>query len=125
MTEPLSIKAYDYVRLLRSKHSPSHSNFIHHAINNNAFTQLEVQQEMSLWGARFIPKDKRYKSDTLSTDTSSTLGFLIGVIPPLWLKLMVAPVINELGKYYDINVYWHDERHPLDLFDDKVNTSAL
>jgi len=117
-----AVKAFDYVRLLRSKHSPTHSNFIHHSVSNDSFTPVELKQEIDLWGERFIPKDKRYKVGQIDHTSNIKFGFLIGVIPNEWLINMVAPVINQLSQGKDsVSVYWHDERIPTNIFDKNVN----
>lgn len=117
-----AVRAYDYVRLLRSKHAPTHSNYIHNAVANNCLSATDLNHELSLWRERFIPNDKRYTVDQPSSALSINIGFLIGVIPDLWLRSMVAPVINELAKNKDsISVYWHDETPPIKLFDEQVS----
>jgi tetratricopeptide (TPR) repeat protein len=116
------VRAYDYVRLLRSKHAPTHSNYIHNAVASNCLSATDLSHELSLWRERFIPNDKRYIVDQPSSALSINIGFLIGVIPDLWLRSMVAPVINELAKNKDsISVYWHDETPPIKLFDEQVS----
>jgi len=117
-----AVRAYEYVRLLRSKHAPTHSNFIHHAVANNSLSRTDLAQELDLWQERFIPKDKRYTVDQPSGALNMRIGFLIGVIPKNWLESMVAPVINELANSNDtVSVYWHDEASPSGLFIDRVN----
>jgi tetratricopeptide (TPR) repeat protein len=117
-----AVRAYDYVRLLRSKHAPTHSNYIHNAVASNCLSATDLSHELSLWRERFIPSDKRYTVDQPSSALSINIGFLIGVIPDLWLRSMVAPVINELAKNKDsISVYWHDETPPIKLFDEQVS----
>ncbi|MBL4671108.1 MAG: tetratricopeptide repeat protein [Arenicella sp.] len=117
-----AVRAYDYVRLLRSKHAPTHSNYIHNAVANNGLSATDLDHELSLWRERFIPNDKRYTVDQPSSALSINIGFLIGVIPDLWLRSMVVPVINELANSKDsISVYWHDEKPPINLFDEQVS----
>jgi predicted O-linked N-acetylglucosamine transferase (SPINDLY family) len=119
-----AVLAYDYVRLLRSKHAPTHSNYIHNAVASNGLSATDLNHELSLWQERFIPNDKRYTVDQPSSALSINIGFLIGVIPDLWLRSMVVPVINELAKSQDsISVYWHDEKPPLKLFDEQVSVA--
>ncbi len=117
-----AVRAYDYVRLLRSKHAPTHSNFIHHAVNNNSLSVRDLRQELDLWRERFIPNEKRYKVDQPSDALNIKTGFLIGVIPNDWLDFMVVPLINELANRNDsISVYWHDEKPPPENFDTRVD----
>jgi len=117
-----AVRAYDYVRLLRNKHAPTHSNYIHNAAASNCLSATDLDHELSLWRERFIPNDKRYTVDQPSSALNINIGFLIGVIPDRWLRSMVAPVINELSKAHDsISVYWHDEKQPLKLFDERVS----
>ncbi len=112
-------RAFDYVRLLRSKHAPSHSNYLHHAVVNNALSQEDLDLEMALWRDRFIPSDKRY--DVRENDGDLKVGFLIGKLPATWGSLLIAPVINGLSEGGDdVSVYWHDERSSTDLFSDGV-----
>ncbi len=119
-----AVRAYDYVRLLRSKHAPTHSNFIHQAVANNNLSKTDLTQELELWQERFIPKDKRYTVDQPTDALRMNIGFLIGVIPERWLRFMVIPVINELANHKDtISVYWHDEKLPTGLFNEQVNVS--
>ena len=116
-----AVNAYDYVRLLRSKHAPTHSNFIHQAVASNSLSKTALAHELGLWQERFIPKDKRYTVDQPSSALSINIGFLIGVIPSRWLHSMVAPVINQLSNGKDtVNVYWHDDKPPTVRFDKRV-----
>lgn len=118
-----AVKAFDYVRLLRSKHAPTHSNFIHHSVINNSFSQIDLDQELALWLERFIPKDRRYNVDQPSDALKLKIGFTIGAIPEDWLQSIVVPVINQLGRGKDsISVYWHNENAASGLFEDPVNT---
>lgn len=118
-----AVRAFDYVRLLRSKHAPSHSNFIHRSVANGSLSQVDLQQELNIWQERFIPKDKRYTCDKPSNPQQLNIGFLIGVLPQDWLLSIVVPVINQLAQVNDsVKVYWHDEKLPNKLFNDRVNT---
>lgn len=117
-----AVHAYDYVRLLRSKHAPTHSNYIHNAVANNHLSATDLEQELALWRERFIPKEKRYTVDQPSAALSIKMGFLIGVIPEHWLNSIVVPVINQLAENEDnICVYWHHENPPIELFNEAVN----
>jgi predicted O-linked N-acetylglucosamine transferase (SPINDLY family) len=117
-----AVRAYDYLRLLRGKHAPTHSNFIHHAVSNNSFSETDVAQELGLWEQRFIPTDKRYNVDQANKSPNMKVGFLIGVIPNNWLASMVVPVINELvNRNDDVSVYWHDEKSPPKALDKRIN----
>ncbi len=116
-----AVKAFDFVRLLRSKHAPTHSNFIHHSANNNSFTQSDLNQELALWLERFIPKDKRYNVDQPSDALKLKIGFTIGAISENWLQSIVVPVINQLGRGKDsVSVYWHNENAASGLFEEPV-----
>lgn len=116
-----AVRAYDYVRLLRSKHAPSHSNFIHQAAANGCLTRVDLKQELRLWQERFIPDQNRYNLADLSGKTSLRIGFLVGVLPNSWLLSIVAPLINQLAQGDDsIVVYWHDEDYDEGLFNDQV-----
>lgn len=116
-----AIRAFDYVRLLRSKHAASHSNYICQAVNNNALTTDGLMQELRLWEDRFIPKDNRYKATKIKDPKRLHIGFLVGSLPDGWLEATVAPVINQLANGGDsINVYWHDEKLRDGLFDETV-----
>jgi len=99
-----SVEAYEYVRLLRSKHAPSHSNFIHQAAINGSLSRHDLKQEFRLWEDRFIPKDNRYLGKDLSGNTQFKIGFLIGVLPLSWLNSMVMPLINQLAQGDDVIV---------------------
>ena len=117
-----ALQAYAYVRLLRSKHAPTHSNFIRAAVANNSLSKSDLSQELVLWQDRFIPKDKRYTVDQPSNALTMKVGFLIGVIPHRWLVSMVAPLINEMAKSDDeITIYWHGERKIIREFDSQIN----
>ena len=70
-----AVQAYDYVRLLRSKHAPTHSNYIHNAVANNSLSKLGLDHELGLWQERFIPKDNRYAVDQPSDALSIRIGF--------------------------------------------------
>ncbi len=116
-----AIRAYDYLRLLRSKHAPSHSTFIHLAAVNQNLTPIGLQHEMALWAERFIPKGERYPTKELNNSDKLTFGFLIGALPSNWLENIVAPLINQLSNGNDrAIVYWHDEKVRNDVFDDTV-----
>lgn len=117
-----AIRAYDYLRLLRSNHAPSHSTFIHLAAVNQNLTPIGLQHEMALWAERFIPKGERYPTTEQSNASQLTFGFLIGSLPTNWLENIVAPVINHVATSQDqAVVYWHDEKLRNDVFDDAVN----
>lgn len=117
-----AVRAFDYVRLLRNKHAPSHSNFIHRSVANGSLSQVDLQQELDIWQERFIPKDKRYRCDKPSNAQQLNIGFLIGVLPEDWLLSIVMPVINQLAQANDsVTVYWHDEKPPSKLFNARVN----
>jgi tetratricopeptide (TPR) repeat protein len=116
-----AVQAYNYVRLLRRKHAPTHSNYIHNAVVNDRLSATDLEQELALWRERFIPNEKRYTVDQPSDALPIKMGFLIGVIPEPWLHSMVVPVVNELSKSSDlIYVYWHHESPPIKLFDKAV-----
>ena len=116
-----AIRAYDYVRLLRSKHAPSHSNYIHHAVANDSLTIEGLRQEMRLWEERFIPKDNRYTAKHIQDRNKLRLGVLIGQLPEHWLLATVAPVISRLAELGDqVFVYWHEEKPRNDLFSNGV-----
>jgi len=104
-----AVNAFDYVRLLRSKHAPTHSNFIHHSANNNNFTQSDLDQELALWLERFIPKDKRYNVDQPSDALKLNIGFTIGAL--------------GLGKD-SVSAYWHNENDASELFEEQVDVIA-
>ena len=55
-----AVSAYNYVRLLRNKHAPSHSHYIHSAVINNSITPADLKNELNLWQDR-----KRIVNDTL------------------------------------------------------------
>lgn len=117
-----SVRAYDYVRLLRSKHAPSHSNYIHYSAANGCLSKTDLHLELTLWQDRFIPKDNRYNCAEPEDKEQLSIGFLIGVLPQDWLSSMVAPVVNQLSQANDsITVYWHDEKATGVLFNERVN----
>lgn len=116
-----AIRAYDYVRLLRSKHAPSHSNYIHHAVANDSLTIEGLRQEMRLWEERFIPKNNRYTAKGVKDPNKLRIGVLIGQLPEHWLLATVAPVVSKLAELGDqVFVYWHDEKPRSDLFSNGV-----
>jgi predicted O-linked N-acetylglucosamine transferase (SPINDLY family) len=116
-----AVRTYDYLRLLRGKHAPTHSNFIHHAVSNNSFSETDLAQELGLWQDRFIPTDKRYNVEQSSDSANMRVGFLIGVIPDNWLNSMVIPIINELANRNDqVSIYWHDEKSPPRSVDKRI-----
>ena len=116
-----AIRAYDYVRLLRDRHAPSHSNYIHNAVANGGLTIDELRQEMHLWEDRFIPQENRYPLTKIENKDEVRIGFLLGVLPTSWLEAIVAPVINHLAMGNDaVFVYWHDEKMRHDVFNEKV-----
>lgn len=117
-----AVHAFGYVRLLRSKHAPTHSNYIHHAVANNSLSKTDLTQELDLWQERFIPKDKRYTIGQPSSALSITIGFLVGVIPNRWLVSIVTPLINALANSDDtIIIYWHDAKPITKLIDKRVS----
>lgn len=116
-----AVRAYDYVRLLRNKNAPSHSNYIHNAVINGSLSRTDLKQELNLWRDRFIPKDKSYICEKPANQNQLNIGFLIGVLPRDWLLSIVAPVINQLAQASDnVTVYWHDEKLPPRLFINRV-----
>ncbi len=120
-----AVSAFDYVRLLRSKHAPTHSNFIHHSANNNNFTQSDLDQELALWLERFIPKDRRYNVDQPSDALKLKIGFTIGAVPGDWLQSIVIPVINQLSRGEDsVSVYWHNENAASGLFEEPIDVTV-
>lgn len=117
-----ALQALDYVRLLRNKHAPSHSNFIHHSVANNQLSKLGLKQELRLWEERFIPQENRYPNSQIEQADKLRIGFLIGVVPSNWLEASIAPLINHMASGGDqIVVYWHDEKQRTDLFSKQVN----
>ena len=116
-----AVSAYNYVRLLRNKHAPSHSHYIHSAVINNSITPADLKNELNLWQERFIPKNKRYTCTTPHNKNKLNIGFLIGALPLSWLQSIAAPIINCLSQKNDlITVYWHDKTGPAGLFNDNV-----
>lgn len=108
-----AVQAYDYVRLIRSSHAPSHSNFIHNAVANGGISEIGLRQELRLWEDRFVPNDKHFKMSPIKADEPLNIGFLLGVVPQSWLESIIAPVINEITKRGDhVIVYWHAEKLP-------------
>ena len=117
-----AIRAYDYVRLLRSKHAASHSNYIHYCVANNGLSKSDLHLELNLWQDRFIPKENSYSNAEPENKNQLNIGFLIGVLPQDWLLSIVTPVINQLSQANDlITVYWHDEKTAHGLFNERVN----
>jgi len=115
-------RAFDYVRLLRSKNAPSHSNYIHHAVVNNTISKSDLELELALWHDRFIPSDKRYENHSNSDSAQLKIGFLMGKLPDSWATTLIAPVVNGLAQMDDqVSVYWHDEQLDPELFDQTVN----
>jgi len=116
-----AIRAYDYLRLLRSRHAASHSTFIHLAAVNQNLTPTGLKHEIALWAERFIPECEPYPINEVNSNDKITFGFLIGTLPMTWLENIVAPVINHLTKSQDhAIVYWHDEKIRNDVFDNAV-----
>jgi predicted O-linked N-acetylglucosamine transferase (SPINDLY family) len=116
-----AVRAYDYVRLLRNKNAPSHSNYIHNSVINGSLSRTDLKQELSLWRDRFIPNDKSYTCSKPTNPSQLNIGFLIGVLPQDWLLSIVAPVINQLAQSSDnVTIYWHDEKPTHGLFNDRV-----
>lgn len=120
-----AIRAFDYVRLLRGKHAPSHSNYLHHAVNNGQITEADLKLELALWQDRFTPAENRYETSPIKDLNAIRIGFLIGKLPRDWLKMMVVPLINGLAngltnglpkRSDSVTVYWHDERFDPNLF---------
>lgn len=125
-----AVRTFDYVRLLRSKHAASHSNYLHHAASNNLISKADLKLELALWRDRFIPAQKCYQTNPIKDEKAINIGFLIGKIPEHWSSMMVAPLINGLANeitdpttpYNDrVTVYWHDEQLKHDLFGRTVN----
>lgn len=117
-----AVRAFEYVRLLRSNHAPTQANFIHYASNTGALTELGLKTELALWKNRFIPKDKKFSVIPLKDPNKIQLGFLVGKIPSSWLKSLVAPVVNECAvRGHSVTVYWHDESLPESTFVRSVN----
>jgi len=112
--------AFNYVRLLRNKHAPSHSNYLHHAVVNNSISADDLSLEFALWQDRFVPSDKRYDINPISSSDSLNIAFLIGKLPEHWAHRLVAPVVNTLSANDTVRVYWHDEQIDPALFDGRV-----
>ena len=116
-----AVAAYDYVRLLRHKHAPSHSNYIHQAAVNNTISARDIELELALWGERFIPADKVYDDRPSLNPQRPRVGFLLGKLPRHWTEQMVAPVANALASDAEVSIYWHDERMDQSLFDSQIS----
>ena len=123
-----ALRAFDYVRLLRGKHAPSHSNYLHYAVSNNQISEQDFKLELAVWQDRFIPSENCYETSPITDSSAVNFGFLIGKLPDHWLTTMVAPLINGLSNASNSNanndtvsVYWHDEQLSPLLFDDTVN----
>ncbi len=117
-----AVRAYDFLRLLRHKHAPSHCNYLHHAVINNSITSLDLELEMALWRDRFIPTDRCYDTHKVENENQLRIGFSIGRLPSIWVQSLIAPVINTLAAGRDsVHVYWHDDLFDQNLFADSVN----
>lgn len=117
-----AVRAFDYLRLLRHKHAPSHCNYLHHAAANNTISPQDLELEMALWRDRFIPTDRCYDTHKIKDKSQLRIGFLVGRLPKNWLDSLVAPLINELSLGTDtITVYWHDDLFHPNLFSESVH----
>jgi len=114
-------RAYDYVRLLRNKHAPSHGNYIHYAAIGNALTATALQQEIRLWGDRFIPKDLHYPLHPIKNTAQLHIGFIVNLLPCRWFEQIVTPLVNQLATGADtISLFTHDERIDTEDVDERV-----
>lgn len=114
-------RAFEFVRLLRNKHAPSQCSYIHYAAISNGMTVNALQQELSLWNDRFIPKNTRYTPRPIENFGQLHIGFVVDRLPPFWFEKMVVPLINQLSKSIDtISLYSHDERIQTEHIDSRV-----
>lgn len=117
-----AVRAFEYVRLLRSKHAQTQSNYIHQAVNDNQISADELRVELALWRKRFIPQDKLYTIKNIENSAKINIGFLIGKLPDHWLTAIVSPVIAEFARRdHNITVYWHNETLSQNQFLRSVN----
>jgi predicted O-linked N-acetylglucosamine transferase (SPINDLY family) len=125
----LAIREFDYVRLLRSKHSPSHCDYIRAAVLGDEMPELGLQQEMHLWAERFIPHEKHYPMRKLKPADKISIGLILSDLPSSWLEHTVAPLAKELIKAGDrVNIYSHRASLQDNIFDESIttlNTSQL
>ena len=116
-----AVLAQNYLRLLRPKHSTTHSRFIELAVGNAQLSKQELKQELGLWAGRFIPKGNNYPVEPIKNLKQVVIGFLIGDIPLSLLSATVAPVINHLSEGKDqIVVYSVEREHSLRLFNSAI-----
>ncbi|MEM7360817.1 MAG: tetratricopeptide repeat protein [Pseudomonadota bacterium] len=124
----LAARQYNYLRLLRPRHAPAHSQYIHHYTIAGEASATDLNQEVALWGERFIPKDKSYPQFIEQHADKLKVGFVVGVIPTSYWSAIVMPLLNELSADVEIVVYWHDTHNKaLHLEPDVtvVNSSGL
>ncbi len=116
-----AVRSFAYVRLLRDKHAPSHSNYLHHAVSNGQITQQDLKLELALWQDRFTPTENHYETSPIKDIRAIKIGFSLGKLPTDWLTMLITPLINGLAKGPDtITVYWHDEALNPKLFKQNV-----
>jgi len=112
---------FEFVRLLRNKHAPSYSNYIHYATIGGDISAAALTQELSIWNDLFIPKNTRYSPRAIENPEQIHIGFVVDSLPANWFKKIVAPVINQLSNSIDtISLYTHDERVQTTEIDSRV-----
>lgn len=114
-------RAFEFVRLLRNKHAPSHANYIHHATISDGLTPNALEQELSLWRDRFIPKNTRYAPKLIDNSKAVHIGFVLDTLPVDWFEKIIAPVVNHLAMSSDtISLYTHNEQVRIKQVDNRI-----
>lgn len=117
--------ASDYVRMLRTKHAPSHSQSIEAALRCNGITSESLAQELRLWTDLYIPQNNKYPVLDFDPNTSLKIGFVLGDIPSTWLQRIVLPLINQLANSDDqVHVYQQSAINPARTFDEPIGTTS-
>jgi len=90
-----AVSTQNYLRLLRSSHPSTHSQFICLAAMTGELTAVQLKQEARLWNKRFIPQGRSYATRALNPDDKLTIGFLLGDLPSSWLSHIIAPLVDK------------------------------
>ncbi len=116
----MATRQFNYLRLLRPHHRETRRWYIYHAARNATISKHELQQEISLWGSRFIPEGKTYPANSLTKSKSRKIGFIVGDISATWWTSMVLPVINQLSTKENVFVYWQSKQDSIGKLADPV-----
>ena len=116
-------QAYDYYRTINNSEAISHSQFIHCAAISDNISTISLEQELALWGDKFIPKNKHYDIEDISNKKQITIGFISTNLNYDWLKKIVIPVANKLAEKGD-RIVFYQQGNLLALNENITNVNA-